>query len=229
MTSTNFKSIDLLRKRREGNFLQEPFFIDTRKYINKGIYIGLSIISLSLLFGFVFIIRSNIIQRKIADIKPLVEKYDALQKKLDQESKDLKTIASFNNKLKNSIVNLSSSSALLAEVSSILPRSIQLIYLDSSSSILSLKSKVPEGKTFNLINGFLISLDDSEFINFSDIDLGNIQAVDKIKGESEGHYIVDITTKITSDFEEINQKYLKKLGSEGLSNRIDLLKNVDKN
>ena len=145
MTSTNFKSIDLLRKRREGNFLQEPFFIDTRKYIKKGIYIGLSIISLSLLFGFVFIIRSNIIQRKIADIKPSVEKYDALQKKLDQESKDLKNIASFNNKLKNSIVNLSSSSALLGEVSSILPRSIQLIYLDSSSSILSLKSKVPEG------------------------------------------------------------------------------------
>ena len=227
MTSTNFKRIDLLRKRRVDNLLQEPFFIDTRKYIKKGIYIGLSIISLSLLFGFVFIIRSNVLQRKKADIKPLVDQYDALQKKLDGESKELKMISDFNKKLKNSIVNISSSSALLGEVSSIIPRGIQLSYLDSSSSILILKGKVPIGKTFNLINGFLLSLDDSEFINFSDIDLGDIEAFDDVKGESEGHYVFEITTKITSDFEEINQKYLKKLGSEGLSNRIDLLKNLD--
>ena len=229
MASTNFQNIDLLRKRRIGNLLQDPFFIDTRKYIKKGIYIGLSIISLSLLFGFVFIIRSNLIQRKKADIKPLVDQHDALQKQLDQESKELKIIAAFNNNLKNSIVNLSSSSALLGEVSSIIPRSMQLMYLDSSSSILKLKSKVPESKTFNLINGFLISLDNSEFINFSDIDLGDIKAFDEVKGESEGYYLFDITTKITSNFEEINQKYLKKLGSEGLSKRIDLLKNIDKN
>ena len=63
MGNSNFKKIDLLRKRRESNLLQDPFFIDTRKYIKKVIYIGLSIISLSLLVGFSFILRSNIIQK----------------------------------------------------------------------------------------------------------------------------------------------------------------------
>ena len=38
---------------------------------------------------------------------------------------------------------------------------------------------------------------------------------------------IDISTKINSDLEDINQKYLKKLGSEGLSNRIDILKSLE--
>ena len=225
MTSSKFKKVDILRKRRESNLLQDPFFIDTRKFIKKGIYIGLSIISLSLVVGFIFMIRSNIIQRKKAEIKPLVDEYDSLQLRLDRESIQLKSVASFNRNLRNSIVNISSSSALLSELSSLIPNSIQLINLNSSNSTLTLKSQVPDSKTFNLINGFLIGLDNSEFINFTEIDLGEIKAEEKL-GKSK-FYNVDITTKITTNFEDINQKYLEKLGSEGLSNRINLLKSFD--
>ena len=168
-------------------------------------------------------IRSSVIQRKKAEIKPLVDEYDSLQLKLDKESKQLKSVAAFNKNLKNSIVNISSSSALLSEISSLIPKKIQLINLNSSNSILTLKSQVPDNKTFNLINGFLIGLDNSEFINFSDIDLDEINAEGKNK-----YYVVNITTKITTNFEDINQKYLKNLGSEGLSNRINILKSFDK-
>ena len=127
MVTSNFKKIDILRKRRAANLLKEPFFIDTRKYIKKGIYIGLSIILLSILLGFVFIFRTSVIQRKKTNIKPLVDQYDSLQKKLDKESKELKIIAAFNKKLKNSIVNISSSSALLGEISTRIPKSNLLI------------------------------------------------------------------------------------------------------
>ena len=89
MTSSNFKKVDLLRKRRESTLIQDPFFIDTRKFVIKGIYIGLSIISVSLFVGVLFMIRSNIIQRKKVEIKPLVDEYDSLQIKLDKESINL--------------------------------------------------------------------------------------------------------------------------------------------
>ena len=203
MVTSNFKKIDILRKRRATNLLKEPFFIDTRKYIKKGIYIGLSIISLSILLGFVFIIRTSVIQRKKTNIKPLVDQYDALQKKLDKESKELKIIAAFNKKLKNSIVDISSSSALLGEISSRIPRSIQLINLKSSNSVLTLKGKVEEGRSFNLINGFILGLDNSEFINFSDIDLGDININNEEDSVSEKTYLFDVSTKITTDFEWI--------------------------
>ena len=226
MSTSNFKKVDLLRKRRESNLLQDPFFIDTRKYINKGIYIGLSIIAISFLVGVVFIVRSNIIQRKKNEIKPFVDEHDSLQLKLDKESKQLKEVAEFNRNLKNSIINISSSSALLSEISSKIPKSIQLINLNSSNSILTLKSQVSDNKSFNLINGFLIALDNSEFINFSEIDLTDIK-VEEVK-EKQNLFVFNINTKIQTEYKDINQKYLKILGSNGLSNRIDILNKFDK-
>ena len=37
MAKGNLKKIDLLRKRRDADYLAEPFFIDTKKYINNKI------------------------------------------------------------------------------------------------------------------------------------------------------------------------------------------------
>tara|TARA_A100000164_G_C21741569_1_gene692557 strand:- start:127 stop:804 length:678 start_codon:yes stop_codon:yes gene_type:complete len=225
MTSSNFRTVDILRKRREVNSLQDRFFIDTKKYIKKGIYIGISIISISTLIGILFIFRSNIIERKKTKLQPLVNEYDSLQIKLNNESKELKSVAAFNKNLKESIVNISSSSALISEVSSIIPSKMQLISFNSSNSSLNLKSQVPNNNYLDLINGFLLGLDNSIFINFSEIDLTDIKAEQGI-GRSK-YYQVNIKTKITFDFDEINQKALKKLGSYGLLNRIEILKSLD--
>ena len=225
MTSSNFRTVDILRKRREVNSLQDRFFIDTKKYIKKGIYIGISIISISTLVGILFIFRSNIIERKKTKLQPLVNEYDSLQIKLNNESKELKSVAAFNKNLKESIVNISSSSALISEVSSIIPSKMQLISFNSSNSSLNLKSQVPNNNFLDLINGFLLGLDNSKFINFSEIDLTDIKAEQGI-GRSN-YYQVNIKTKITFDFDEINQKALKRLGSYGLLNRIEILKSLD--
>ena len=225
MTSSNFRTVDILRKRREVNSLQDRFFIDTKKYIKKGIYIGISIISISTLVGILFIFRSNIIERKKTKLQPLVNEYDSLQIKLNNESKELKSVAAFNKNLKKSIVNISSSSALISEVSSIIPSKMQLISFNSSNSSLNLKSQVPNNNFLDLINGFLLGLDNSKFINFSEIDLTDIKAEQGI-GRSK-YYQVNIKTKITFDFDEINQKALKRLGSYGLLNRIEILKSLD--
>ena len=225
MTSSNFRTVDILRKRREVNSLQDRFFIDTKKYIKKGIYIGISIISISTLIGILFIFRSNIIERKKTKLQPLVNEYDSLQIKLNNESKELKSVAEFNKNLKKSIVNISSSSALISEVSSIIPSKMQLISFNSSNSSLNLKSQVPNNNFLDLINVFLLGLDNSKFINFSEIDLTDIKAEQGI-GRSK-YYQVNIKTKITLDFDEINQKALKRLGSYGLLNRIEILKSLD--
>ena len=225
MAKTNFNQVDLLRKRRKEGFFLDPFFIDNNKYIKKGIYFGLSIIGVSFLIGTAFIFRSSYLEKKKLEIKPLVDEYDTLEIKLNKESNELKVVASFNDKLKNSIVNVSSSSALFSEISNIIPKNLQLINLNSSGNVLTLESQLSKFDSFALINGFLISLDNSEFINFSDIDLTEIKSIERDK---EDLFNVVLTTKITNNYKEINQKYLKTLGSEGLSNRIDILKKFDK-
>ena len=65
-----------------------------------------------------------------------------LVKKIDQESKQLKEIAKFNKDLKNSIINISSSSALFKEISLIIPKDIQLLELTSKGNSLFMKAKL---------------------------------------------------------------------------------------
>ena len=223
MNKLNFKQNDLLRQRRKQEYLLDPYFIDNRKFIKKGIYIGISIISISLISGFAFILISQILENKKLQIKNYSDEYDSLQIKLDKESKDLKTVAGFNTKLKNSIVNISSSSALLKEISLLIPDKIYLTFLSTEGNNLSLKSKQTGKEYLSYINGFMISLDNSEFIDFNQIDLTDIKSDEK----NSATYNATLKTKITSEYKDINQKYLKKLGSFGLSNRIQILRNFE--
>jgi len=74
-----------------------------------------------------------------------------------------------------------------------------------------------------LANAFLLSLNNSEFINFDEIDFSDI----KINEDKDAKtFTLNVKTNITNDYKVINKKYLKKLGSNGLANRIDLLQAI---
>ena len=62
-------------------------------------------------------------------------------------------------------------------------------------------------------------------VKFDDIDLIEIKALNK-NSQDKG-YLVEINTKVSTEYSEINEKYLIKLGSYGLFNRLNILKNID--
>ena len=64
MAKGNFKQIDLLRKRRDSNYSLEPYFFDNTKYIQKGIFSGLILITVSLILGIHFIFRTKFLENK---------------------------------------------------------------------------------------------------------------------------------------------------------------------
>ena len=225
MAKSNFKQIDLLRKRRDGNNLAEPYFVDTNKYIKKGIFSGLVLIVISLILGIPFIFRINFLENQKYKLRIFTEEYDSLQKKIDQESKSLKEIAKFNRELKNSIINISSSSALLKEISLIIPKDIQLLELTSKGNSLSMKSKVSNEKYLGALNTFLLNLDNSEFVEFDNIDLKEIKSINS-NIEDKG-YLFEISTNISTNYSLLNSNYLIKLGSYGLFNRLNLLDKIE--
>ena len=157
MVKGNFKQIDLLRNRRESNYLADPYFIDTKKYIKKGILSGLILISITLILGIPFIFRTKLLENQKSKLKSFTEEYDLLEKKLDQESKQLKEIAKFNKDLKNTILNISSSSALLKEISLIIPKDIQLFELTSKGNNLLMKAMLYDQKYLGTLNSFLLN------------------------------------------------------------------------
>ena len=224
MVKVNFKQIDLLRKRRESNNFAEPYFIDTRKYIKKGIYSGVVLISISLILGIPFIFRTKFLENQKQKLNIYVEEYDSLLKNIDRESKQLKEIAKFNKDLRNSILNISSSSALFKEVALIIPKDIQLLEFNSKGNSLFMKAKVSNKKYLGAINSFLLNLDNSEFVEFDDIDLKEIKH-NKSNKEDQG-YLFEINTNISTNYSQLNKNYLIKLNSYGLFNRLNLLNNI---
>ena len=225
MDKSNFKQIDLLRKRRKANNLFDPYFVDTKKYIKNGIFSGLILIIISLILGIPFIIRTNILENKKDKIKIFSDEYDLLEKKLDRESIQLKDISKFNNGLKNSIMDIASSSALFKEITLIIPKDIQLIEFSSKDDYLIMKARLSNDEYLKTLNSFLLNLDESKLIKFEDIDFKEI-SVEERNSETLS-YLVDIKTKVSKNYKEINEKYLIKLGSYGLSNRLNLLKNIE--
>ena len=142
MVKSNFKQIDLLRKRRKVNKLFDPYFVDTKKFIKNGIFSGLILIAISLILGIPFILRTKILENKKDKIKIFSDEYDLLEKKLDRESIQLKDISKFNSELKNSIMNISSSSALFKEITLVIPKDIQLLEFSSRNDSLIMKAKL---------------------------------------------------------------------------------------
>ena len=225
MDKGNFKQIDLLRKRRTSDLLIDPYFIDNNIYFKKGIYAGLILIVITLFLGFPFIFRTNFLESKKEKIKIFSDEYDLLQKKLNKESKELKSISDFNRNLKNSIMNLSSSSALFQEIALIIPKDIQLLEFTTKGNKLSFTAKLKNNSYLETLNSFLINLDNSELVKFEDIDLKEIK--ESKKNSKNKSYKVTIKTKVGNDFAKINENYLIKLGSFGLFNRLNLLKNLN--
>ena len=228
MVKESFKQIDLLRKRRDFDFfLVEPNFIDKQKYIKKGIFSGLIIILITLILGIPFIFRTKFLENKKSKIKIFSDEYDSLVKKINKESKELKEISKFNSNLKNSILNISSSSALLQEIALIIPIDLQLLEFFSKGNSLVLKVKTSNDDYLGILNSFLINLDKSELIKFNDIDLISIKTNKNAKNSKNKSYVIKISTKLSNKYSDINEKYLIKLGSYGLFNRLNILKNLD--
>ena len=228
MLKESFKQIDLLRKRRDSDyFLVEPDFINKRKYINKGIFSGSIIILITLILGIPFIIRTNFLENKKSKVKIFSDEYDVLVNKLNIESKELKEISKFNKDLKNAILNISSSSALFKEIALIIPKDLQLLELISRRNSLVLKAKISHDDYLGILNSFLINLDQSELIKFNDIDLVEIKAAKNINNSKNKSFLVEINTKVSNNYIDINEKYLIKLGSYGLFNRLNIIKNLD--
>ena len=227
MNNKSFKQIDLLRNRRDETLLLDPYFIDNKKFIKKGIYLGSTLIITVIFIGLGFMLRTNLLEQEKFKIKDFSDEYDSMVTKLDIESKELKKIADFNKKLSESISNISSSSALIKEISLLVPQDMQLINMNQIGDKLTFKSKINHKKPIEIVNAFLIRLEDSEFINFDLIDLTDFNSIEE---ESEDKiYEVDIESNISNEFSKINKKYLKDLGSLGLLNRINNLNKIFEN
>ena len=114
---------------------------------------------------------------------------------------------------------------MFQEIALIIPKEIQLLEVTSKDDSLVLKAKLSNEKYLETLNSFLLTLDKSDLVKFNDIDLKEIKSSEQ--NSNDKTYIFDISTKVSTKYNEINEQYLIDLGSYGLFNRLNTLKKID--
>ncbi len=217
-------NIDLLRNRRNVADNKLPYFASTRQLIWKGGFIGASILLLTLTISALIYARTMLYENSKNELISYVDEYDKLEAKLNDESRKMKDLANFNNKLAKNIYRIISSSAFLKEITNSIPTNIELTSLSIDSEKITFEGITDEEIGLETINMFLLKLSDSLFFS-KNIVINNIESNNNNSDSDFESNSLEFTLTATfnSDLEYIDKDTLLQLGSIGLSNRIDYL------
>ena len=147
MSSGAWLEIDLLRQRRERYGSQRPEVIPVRTLLLRGALFG-SVLPLLLLLGCAWLWFSDSrLRQRATELQPLADEHDLLEVKIQAEKKILEAAVQTNQAMAQAMANVRSSSALLAELQRLVPRTISLEQARISGDALELSGEavMPDG------------------------------------------------------------------------------------
>ncbi len=225
MSNQPFLKIDLLKKRRNNDEEFQTYYKPGKLVFRKGFFIGISFLSLVLLMSGYTLLRQKIFEKEMSNLQVNVDKYDKLVAKINRDFRLFISTKKFNKDLALSVSGLKSGSAILSEISRIIPLYIELSGLTIKKSTITLEGKVPYGKGLSVINSFLLNIKESVFFNSDDTELKDVTITATGNDESlnKKFFVFEIDAGLNKEIKEINKTKLIDLGSFGLAKRIDIL------
>ena len=219
---------DLYRSRRIKYGRNLPLLKSSKKEIKKGSLIGGSFVGFVLIISSLITLQIFVSQYRIKKLQPVVAKYDSTLREINTKKQNLVQINKFNKRLANAIVDIRSGSALLTEISKLIPNSLTLTSINVSDNNLTINGIANGRDGLKIINLFMLEMNSSPLITPKSTSLleANIQTK-KEEAQNQKRDFIDFTLKaeIAEDIKNVNQNHLKKLGSNGLASRIQILKN----
>lgn len=213
--------LDLLRKRREDANSSRLVFLNTKKLKKRGFLYGVLITSLGLsICAWTSFQTFKIINYKN---KLVIEanEYQILKTKYNKRLTNLKSIYKINNQISQGIIGIKSGSALLLEIKEKLPKTIQLVSINSKDKKLVLKGRANQPFALSSINSLELQLLNSFIIEDKSVFLSRAW---ESKTNEQSYLNFTLSSKFsTPSFEELSVNY-EKLGSLGLFKRVNLLK-----
>ena len=222
---------NLLKERLKKENIKIPLMGSNRKILNRGILPGSLLICGTLVACFIIIIRGNIYKQRKEAIEPYAIKYDRYVRDIKKSTKKIDELNNFNRKIANSIASVRSSSAILTELSQIIPRSLTLNEIKIEDFSITLTGKSEDIYSLKDINIFILQLEASPFIKKYSTKLSHaLELKDNTSKSKEKFALISrnklkftITSELNPDASSITTKKLKTLGSTGLAHRIKLL------
>ena len=213
--------LDLLRKRREDSNSSRLLFSNTKKLKKRGFLYGVLITSLGLSIcawtSFQTFRSINYKNKLVIE----ANEYQILKTKYNQRLNNLKSIYKINNQISQGIIGIKSGSALLLEIKEKLPKTIQLVSINSKDKKLVLKGRANQPFALSSINSLELQLLNSFIIEDKSVFLSRAW---ESRTNKQSYLNFTLSSKFsTPSFEELSVNY-EKLGSLGLFKRVSLLK-----
>ena len=225
--------LDLLRKRREEFGLPLPQPVPSRDLIQRGALIGLGLVGTASLACLVVVLINRWLQQRELSLVPAVTSHQKFQERIASTAQDIERLKTGNRVLAEGIAGVRSGSALLTEITRLVPKKLQLNSLKVSSSVLELSGLVPQPLGLEQVNALQLLLEGSRFFESNGVSLVKASEISSALPSSSSDstasrdkvasFSFDIKALFNAKTISISAQELRNLGSYGSAIRRELL------
>ena len=220
MSAGAWLDLDLLRHRRERFGLERPKVIPVRELLWRGGLIGAVVPLLLMLLVLFLVVQDRQLAQRQRYLEPIAKEHDRVDQALIQVTKLLKHTLSTNLAIGKAIADVRSSSALLTEVSRLVPESMTLNRLVVKGNVLEITGSAEQPNGLRLVNALLLRLSASGFFAPKRVEL--LKA--NVARQSEQSTLkFSLNAGFASDAGLATQNSLSLLGAEGMARRMAVL------
>jgi len=230
--------LDLLRRRREEMGLQAPKPVPAKELLWKGGLIGGGFVLTALLICLGAFLYSRWLEQEQARLTPIAAEFDQTQLTVGRTNAELKKLEAANTALAQAIAGVRSGSAVLTELSRVVPRGVQFTKLKLLSDQLELLGLVNQPLGLTLVNGLELQLRASPFFQRDGVSMVKAQetAVSGVTPPSPSgaaaaaappplkQLSFELKATFAPDAAKLTRDRLVELGSNGLALRVQLLR-----
>ena len=227
MSSGSWLEIDLLRQRREQFGHQRPEIVPVRALLLRGAVVGAALPVLLLLGCLWLWFTETRLLQATKELTPFAEEHDRLVEQIGTKKVALQSLFNTNQAMARAMADVRSSSALLAELSRLVPKAIRINRASIDGNTLEIDGDATEPNGLRTVNAFLLSLGESVFFQVDGVVLKKVQRQQSDGGRGDQPATEQLNYTLTAAFApdapQAIRPYLKELGALGLEQRLQRL------
>jgi Tfp pilus assembly protein PilN len=220
VSSGAWLEIDLLRQRRERVGVQRPAFIPVRTLLLRGAMLG-AVLPLLLMLTCVWLwFRESNLHGRATALQPLADEHDRLELEIQSEKLALQAAVETNQAMAAAMADVSSSSALLAELRRLVPVSISFDQLRVNGGSLDLNGEAQEPNGLRTVNALMLSLAQSPLFVVDQVRLSRAATAGGQSANGAERVSYALTARFAADAPQAIRPQLTALGAIGLERRL---------
>ena len=217
-----WRELDLLVRRREALGLARPQPIPVRTLLTRGALIGGLFPLLVLMTGLVLLLQDRLLARQEEQLKPAAERYEMVEQRLTDIVGQMDALKTRNRSIALAMADVRSSSALLGELTQLLPSGMVLDRFQVQGSLLSVDGTVLQRNGLRTINAFLLQLAQSTLFDPQMVQLEKAE-VNSTSGDTPSLMRFVLKAGFRADAAALTRPRLDLLGASGLAKRVRFL------